>query len=120
MNPDGIELAKDALLRVHAEELRAKDPGLSYARSYQLAQEQHPDLQESFAQEEQTAAATTPIYRYDPHKLSSAPTKTSWSDVLDLMERYAKERGAKERVEAVDPDPDEKPYLVYGQAVKLE
>jgi hypothetical protein len=131
MIPDAIETFKDAMLRTFAAQLRAERPGLTHARSFQLAQEQHPDLAEEWPEEANPSpmpAYTPPPpgkvassgYRYDPEKKHTASKKTSWDDVRDLLLNYI----SRQRLEATPPPDDEPPskknaIKVYGQGIPL-
>lgn len=61
------------MLKAHAEALRAADPRLSFARSWTLATQQHPELAETFAGEE--TAAHTPVYRFVEKPAYTQPSK---------------------------------------------
>jgi len=128
MIADGIELGKDALLRVHAEELRRKHPGLTHARSYQLAQEQHPDLAEEWPEEANPSpmpAYTPPPpgkvassgYRYDP---GAHPAPKSHVDSLRTILKDAGVWPAVQRIAAVENLDPQTAELVHGGPVKVE
>jgi hypothetical protein len=118
-----LKVAKAAVLKEHAATLQ-KERGLSFANAWAQATQAHPELVEQHGDGDEEATAAEPVYRYDPARVRPAAKSkgTSWDDVLDLMGKYAKERGAKERVEAAPESLDDLKkgaVLVYGDAVPL-
>jgi hypothetical protein len=110
MIPDAIETFKDAMLRTFAAQLRAERPGLTHARSFQLAQEQHPDLAEEWPEEANPSpmpAYTPPPpgkvassgYRYTP---GAHPASKSHVDALRTILKDAGVWPAVQRIAATE------------------
>jgi hypothetical protein len=128
MIPDAIETFKDAMLRTFAAQLRAERPGLTHARSFQLAQEQHPDLREEWPEETNPSpmpAYTPPPpgkvassgYRYDP---GAHPAPKSHVDSLRTILKDAGVWPAVQRIAAVENLDPQTAELVHGEPVKVE
>jgi hypothetical protein len=117
MIPDAIETFKDAMLRTFAAQLRAERPGLTHARSFQLAQEQHPDLREEFPPdpEEQLKPTDKPAF------MASGKNQDVNVTLKTILEKYIPQRVEATPHRLPDDEPPSKvgAIKVYGQGIPL-